>query len=168
MCLQEIESCSLLIAKEESNIETVMLSKGSRLESELWGIDTCHRDSVFHCGTLASPSSFLLPTVTRAQKQREEKVKEPLRDKWKMGRWRGIRAFCFLDSLSYSRIHNACNGYIRVRELNRRKTTLHWLLLWLVTRVSAVFIPQTLRPPLNNSVYFAWQSNNRIRISVYY
>lgn len=73
--------------------------------------EMCSWDSGFHCGTLASPSSTLLPTVSGEQEQREEEVIEPQRDKWKKGGWRGIQAcpfFSFLGCLLNCRIHNAC------------------------------------------------------------
>lgn len=123
--------------------------------------EMCSWDSGFHCGTLASPSSTLLPTVSG--EQREEEVIEPQRDKWKKGGWRGIRAcpfFSFLDCLLNCRIHNACE---ESDIFNRRKTTLDCVLLWLVTKASARFISLNR---LNNSFYFASQSDNCVLFTI--
>lgn len=85
-------------------------------------------------GSLASPSSFLLPTVNGSHGEINEWNEDgegfepaPPPVSW---------------TVSYSRIHNS---YVRVRELGSRKTSLHCVLLWLLTRASAVFITRTLR-----------------------
>lgn len=129
--------CEREVEYLESNVVKV---NRKDLKAELWGTGTCSWDSGFHCGTLASPSSVQLPTVAGAPKQRGDEVKELRRDKWKIQRWRGNQASassCFLDSLSYDRIHHAREGSRRVREFSRRKTTRHCVLLWLATGASA-------------------------------